>query len=836
MANELSPMSRQISLLTTQVSTGNGLSQLSNATQAVGQLVTERLNDVAISKAATQGEIDVQEGRQPDKLALPFTKATKAYNDAVANTEARRMVDSAEQMINESLANSKNPATFNQSTPETFHSELEGIKSGILEHTRPENREHIREALDKLNAHASLNMLQHSIDFDNQLANFNFKKDMTGLLEARRNAAIAGDAERLASIDEALNQSLGDYSTMNAGIARMAPYYREDIAKHQAIDKVLGGYQDALANKSTAIYLSNLAENKGNLPYNVWEDSVKAVVALDQQHSRLKNDINAEQVAGAQYGINNGTIQSPSDLLLVAPDITVPQTLTLMQQLETTQAKQFKSGAQLITAQQNILNDRASWNSADVKNKMFQSQIQSFESTTGKVATLLDMEQSILGINEFPASGLPGTAMGSNVPSFDAAVSVKLTSKDPVSTAQAAMVYNDMVNTHNKPGSININGEALAVANLFNELNQGGTAPEMAAQQAIDTVLNAKEPEFAQRIDRFHKTLEKTNPSTGQQDVMRSKFKQAFGLNPQDFGSDEAFKLFTDTYRSNYISSNSEEAAFNATKYAMRSWGTSKYFDKGYVGQPVPEKEVPITNVGNAFPNQIVSNVQGYINRTAAAREAHPDLNIPKVEWANPEQAITFTESEQDKVFKNLTIGNKPRIKINGHETDVVLIPSPSSRLSSGGVNYMLGVYDQFNNLHPLKDITNGVDQVARFAPTELSLWAPGIATQQTDEAIRGFAIKIQEKELEKEAKTDTKELEALNKKSPAWQVILGLAKPDDYLEFISNRTSINDEGRLAELVKSLKGNQGSTSAEATRDAIAEADNTGISPSPEPKR
>ncbi len=822
MAIEQSPMTRQVSLPATNVSTGNGLSQLSNATQAIGQLVTERINDVAIQKAATQGEIDVQEGTQPEKLALPFTKATKAYNDAVSNTESRRMVASAQNLINESLANSKNPATFNQGTPAKFHAELEGIKSGILEHTRDENRERIREALDKLTADASIDMLKHSIDFDNKQSVFNFKQDMTDLLNARRNAAIAGDTARLAGIDEALNQSLGDYSTMNAGIARMAPHYRNEIEQHKLVDKALSGYSDALHNKTTPQYLSALADNKENLPFDVWQDAVKAVVALDQTESRLKNDINAQQSAQVDLGIQNETIQSAADLLNY-PELTTTQFLTKQKALEAFQAKKMKEGSQFITAQQNILSDRANWNSADIKNKMFQSQIQNLEQHTGKPATLVDMEQSVLGQNQFPASGMPETPMGTNVPVFDSTISGKLTGKDVNATAQAAMVYNDMVNVKDKPGSININGDALAVANLFNELYRGGTTPEQAAEQAINTVLNAKEPEVAQRIDRFHKTIEKTDPQTGEQDVLRNKFKQVFKLAPQAFGSDEAFRVFKDTYRSNYLSSNSEEAALNATKYAMQKWGTSKYFDKGYVGQPVPEKEVPIVNIGNAFPNQIVSNVQYFINRTAAAREAHPDLNIPNIEWANPKQTLTGNESEQDKVFKSLTIGDKPRIKINGHETDVVLMPSATSRLGDGGVNYILGVYDQFNNLHPLKDVTNGVDQVARFSPKELSLWAPGIASQQTDEAIRGYALKVQQQEIQ----TDDKELKALEKKTPAWQVVLGLAKPDEYLQYISNRASQSNEGRLNDIIDSLKGNKG---AAVTRDKITDADNVGIAP------
>jgi hypothetical protein len=822
MAINQTPISRSIALPTQTVSSGTGLTQLASATSAVSQLLTERINDVAIGQAAIEGEQDVQNERQPTSLAYPFTKATKAYNDAVSNTEARRMVASAEELINESLANSKNPATFTRDTPAKFKAEIDGIKSGILQHTRDENREHIREALDKLTAHASLNMLQHSIEFDNKQTNLDMQQDITRLLEVAKNASIAGDTERLSGAYAAIDSSLADYSTMNAGIKRIEPYLRADIEKHKQINAVLGGYSEALHNKTTPKFLADLADNKEKLPYNIWQDSVKAVVALDQTEKRLKNDINAQQVAQVDLGIEKGTIQDASDLLNYT-ELTVPQTLTAIKNLDKHQAKLMKEGSDLITAQQNILRNTPTWNSADTKNKMFKAQIQAMEAQTGRPATLADMEQSVLGQGQFPASGMPDTPMGTNVPAFDGTISQHLTGKDPVMTAQAAMVYNDMVNTKNSPNSINITGDALAVANLFNELLTGGTTtPEMAAEQAINKVLNASEPEVAARTERYHKTLEKIDPRTGKNKLML-KFKDAFGVDSQTFGADQAFKLFSDTYRANFLASNSEEGAFNATKYEMRSYGTSKYFDKGFVGQPVPEKDVPITNVGNAFPNQIVSNLQGFINRNNAARAAHPELNIPLVEWADPKQTINFTESEQDKVFKKMTIGNRPRLKINGHETDVVLMPSATSRLDNS-VNYLLGVYDQFNNLNPLRDPTNTVDQVARFRPQELSTWAPALATKQTDDALRNVALKVRQQETQ----TDVEELKALEKKTPLWQVVFGFERGDEYLQYIANRNAKTDDGRLEQIIDSLKGKTG---AAVTRDAITDADNVGISQS-----
>ena len=818
MAVNQTPMQRGASPQLPSVSTGSGLTSLASATSALSQIITEKVNDVAIEQATVQGQNDAIDNKAPEKLALPFTRATKAYNTAVANTEARRQAISAHELIQESLANNTNPATFDSSSPAKLKAELQGIKQGILEHSRPETRAALSNEIDAASATANVAMLKHSIDYDNKRIKFDFNHDVTGLLEARRDAAIAGDTERVAGIDAAIDASVHDYSEMSNEIKQVAPYLKDDIAKHREVDKVLMDYSAALQNGTQGHYLSELADNKQNLPYSTWNDAVKAVVALDQQHSRLKNDVNAEQMQQIDLGIQNGSIQSAADIMNY-PDVTTAQKLSKIKQLNAFQAQQVKDNSKVITAQQNILSGRPEWNTADTKNAMFKQSIQQFEQATGQVATLQDMERSVLGTSPYPASGMPNTPMGDNVPAFDSAVSQKLTSGDPIQTAQAAMVYNDMVNVKGKPNSISLTGDALAVATLFNEINTGGTAPEDAANQAINRVLNATEPQIAQRVEMFNKTLAHIDPRT-KTSPLQKLFKDTFGYDPKAFGSSEAFKVFSDKLKNYYLTSNSLEAALNATKYDMRAWGTSEYFDKGYVGQPVPEKEVPITQIGNAFGNQMVASLQGYINRNNALRAEHPELNIPLVEWANPKQTITGNESQQDKVFKKFTLGNKPRLKINGHETDVVLIPSASSRLDNR-VNYLFGVYDQFNNLNPLKDVSNGVDQVARFAPTELSIWSPEIATAQTDKQLRDVATKVQDKETKK---VDEKELAELNRKAPSWQVILGLGGADEHRKYIAERAARTDKGRIDQIIDSLKG------AAATRTEITGADNVGISP------
>ena len=160
-----------------------------------------------------------------------------------------------------------------------------------------------------------------------------------------------------------------------------------------------------------------------------------------------------------------------------------------------------------------------------------------------------------------------------------------------------------------------------------------------------------------------------------------------------------------------------------------------------------------------------------------------------------------------------------PGLKINGHETDVVLIPSAQSRLGNR-VNYLLGAYDQFNNLAPIQDPTNTTDGAARFSPQELATWAPSVATAKSNEAIKKAALNV----VEQERRQDVAELE---KKTPAWQVILGLASPADYLEHVA--TSDKSQDRLNQVIESLGGKVESRTAAEARNQITDADNVGVS-------
>lgn len=759
MATNQEPISRSILPSTQQVTSGTGFTQLAEATTQVGKLLTDKATDVLAERAAIQGAQDVEEGNQPEKLALPITKVTKSYNDAVARTEANRMVMSAQNLINEALVNSTNPATFTRETPAQFNATLEGIVSGTLQNTRDENRAYISSKLNEMSANASIKMLQHSIDFDNKQTEFDMKKDISGLLEARRSASIAGELDRVEGIDAALESTVKDYSEMNAEIARIAPYLRQEIEENKIIDNVLNEYTHASTRGEQAQFLNEFAKNKDNIPFNTWQKAAEAMIGLQTTEQKLSHEVNAQQFQQAKGAIDNQTLNDVDDLLNL-PDLTVTQQIQLMNHLETRDRQQFKSQEKILQAQNHIIRNQSAMISSDIANSMFQDAQKRFEQATGRPMTLTDMVESATGKSAVPVSGLPGTPLGRDVPAINAQMKNQLTSNNPVLIREAAEVFNNVVNVDNNDNAINIDGRALDVASLFNTLNQGQEDPNALAIEVRNTVMNLSEKDYNTRVDYFNRHFN-TSPRTGKSEL-DIKFKNITGVNPQLFKTDAAMNFFKAEYRLSYLNSNSEEAADASVKYKMRSWGTSKYFDDGVVSQPVPEKELNITQIGNTFDNQYRMTIQDIINENEQQR-TQQGLNVPKIEWQEPsEQHIDLQNlTDEQKVFGKLGISKqreklasvgqyaRPQIKVDGRPTEVFLVPSPESRLGER-VQYALFYKDKFGNQQPIADISSPTG-VAMFSPDSLQNFAPRIFEEKFQDQLKQAAMKIQRAQAKQE-------------------------------------------------------------------------------------
>ena len=788
MANEQTPIQRQVLTPTVNVQAGSGFESLGNAATALATQVSNKLSDIAIEQAAQKGAADGASGKAPETLMPGLTAATSAYNKGVTSAESNRIIESGRQQIEEAFIKSSDPATFNANTPAEFKAQVTGITQGTLENTRPEIRAHVQQSLNSMSRQASMKMLSHSIEFDNKKVVDNFGFDIDNYVRDRRNLAIKGDVEGVKRIDGLIAETKENYSAQSEQIKALMPKINKKLAQQKDIDNVLAGYSHATTEEKPQ-FMADLLENKGNLPFDTLQKASAEVLKLHKTDTALKHDLNAQEVSIVNDGIVSGRI-SDADQILNFDNLNVTQKLHAMSALEVHNKKINTEQNKMLAAQKAILFNRSAVIADSTKNQMFELSNGQLEAAKGSPASLADMSQSLLGTNAYPTSGLPNTSMKTNVTAFDSIISGQLTGGDPMATAQAAMVFKDMVKIQDQPNSVSISGKALSVATLFNTLNQGDTTPERAAELAINQVLNAGAPEIKERTARFN-SLAFVDKTTGKSKLDKA-YQDTFGTGTRNFKTDSAFSLFKDIYRANYLAANSEEAALSATKYAMHSYGTSPYFDDGMVASPVPEKELSIAKVGSTFDNQLNIGLQGVIRRNQQMRD--DGTPVPVIEWADKSSEINLADlSDESKVFDKLGAGKDPKIKIDGHESKVVLVPGPDSKLGDR-VRYNYGYYDQFGMLQMLPDASNTTGHTAQFSPVGLEMWSPGIFEEKNQEKLTEIAKKINHEKIN-EAMTEFKKMSPLlTRNIPSFaltkifEMVAGEPDPSKIVELLKQR------------------------------------------------
>lgn len=768
MAKEQTPMHRSILTPDISVQPTRAFEQMGESAAQLQTTLANKAQELAVDESTREGIRDVEEGRTPKDLAFPFTQATKAYNTAVERTEKGRLAHAANKQINEALINFSNPATFNHETPAQFKAHVNGIIEGTLENARDGYREELRQHLAEQADKASFRMLEHAITYDNKVQENNFNFDIKNLAEEARTAVISGESPE--HFYEEMNKKVDDYAAMNAAIASQVPMIKKQLQEEREVNNLFSGYAKAHEEGKEAEFLNDLASNKQNLPFNVWSKGVSELYNLTAQEKRLKNDIQGEEYQRGINAILDGQIQTPEDFDRL-PNLTTTQKLQLQAKWKQNTQRQIRHTNGLLEAQQQILRGTPAMISGKTTDELLENKRLEFEQVTGRRMTLTDMTESLTGQNDLPLSGIPSTPLGRDVPKINAQYKSQLSSKNPELFMEAAENFNRVVNINGDKSSINIGGRELTAATLFNQLNIGSTDPLVLAQEVHDTVYNVPETEFNLRSEQFHRQYE-VNPRTGKP-ALATKFKDLFGVEPDAFNNAAAFDYYRAQFKLHYLASNSEEAAAEATAYDMRAAGESKYFKKGFVSPAsVPEKELNITQIGYAFPNQIAFNMQRVINQNGIDRNRGV-ANLPKLEWRNERERINFEDyTPEDRVFKNIAATqadkagratgptDKPIIKITDTfqgrprtwESEVYLVPIPESRLGER-VQYALGYDDPIGVQHLIPDITAPGGH-ALFSPHGLDVWAPEVFDSRRQHDLNEMATKMLRAEGEAELKS----------------------------------------------------------------------------------
>jgi len=740
MAIKQEPIQRSVGLTQQNVSAGSGLNQLSEATQAVSNLVTGKLNEIAINEASELGSRDVEQGKAPEALAPGFTKATKAYNNAVVEAESRNQLISASELIVSSLESNKQPSKFNTNSPVVLAAEMKGIKEGTLEHARPESRAHLTEKLDLMIHGATEDMAKHAINQDNNRIKTDFTKELDRQVEAKKNAHTVGDAAATADARQEIINILDNYSELSVEIKENRKEIEESLQKTEDVHQVLGDFAQSIEDGTTTKFKTDLANNKGKLPDDVWRRAVDEVGKLDKAHQNLLIDINGEELALVKDGIQNGTIKSREQIDSFK-NLTFEQRTTQTTNLHRQQLAAQTEAQKVINAKVNIASGRSSFIPSETKDKMLVAVVEEIDKdkraeaaqngTVAQAADIGDIAESILGRGNHPMSGMPGLAMGTDVTKFNNQLSTMLTKGTAFEVEQAGLVYQSMTEVDDGYKNVNITSDALTVAKQFVSNNRGSTPPAEAAQLAIDATRNTTDAQFQERNRFFQNNYNATNFGTKVNNVDKLYHKQ-FGVWPAAETNKNAIGVFRDTFFAHWMRSGDEGVAVAATMDHMRTWGTDPHWPPGVVDDGAPSKEfTTLTKTGYAFDNQMVTNLQSFMDSNEASRKLVPGLQ--KVEWADPKQTLPRDITEEDKLWTKLTLGSRPRIVVDGHESDVFLARTAMSNL--GKKNYSYAYLDKFGSVTLLTDATNTRNGLSTFAPDSLAEWVPRLTTEQKESA-----------------------------------------------------------------------------------------------------
>lgn len=770
----------------------NAFALMGQSFQSLGNLINKALDPIVIDQAEKKGLQDrldqfeaarniadpsQLENKQPAKLGLGLTAAGRAYNNAFTKMDTSINVAEGTNQLRQMFVEMMKPENLQSGVTSQFDEAAGSIIQGVTDATVKEGQAAVTVRLLE-----QFNKLQFKLSTAEQAHN---KKVMKQAAVSADSQTFGGMQDNLLERDvktaENLKQDLFSSvdSQVELGILTK-PEAAEQKRKVESTFRVFEQVGSFLTAQTSGQGFADdwMVDFVKNPPKNLSASEkieVKnRVRTLNQLNTQALRGAQAEELARVNDMIISGQIDSIEDINqfeLLSPG----QRLAAIQKLESQKITDAKNLRQATINQKKIITGQSASIPSSQINTMLSNSVDMFEQVNGRPAGLREQGAMIIGdAGEFNASGVPGVSLGTNASDFDAVETQALKSGDVRQTTEAVITYHNMVVVKGQRNSLNVSGDALAVASLASTLigrtqisDENMPDIQKSVQLAMNAVFNADDSARRERANNYNSKI----ASRGSTKLPKS-FKDVFGLAPDGAGTDGAFNVFKDVYRAQYISSGSEEAALEATTQAMRAWGTSKHFPDGYVMQFPPENELPITGIGNAFDNQNVTGMQQIINGNKELRDQ--GFTDTRIEWVSKEQNVDlenltdeqkvitplhsqFGELTEEEVATGFITGvsgaSAPlRIKVNGFETVAKLMTGPDAPFGDDGkIIYSRFYQDKFGVWQPLENLASTTG-VAKFMPAPLAEYAPEMLEEKNKEFLNNSIDKIIEKQDKAEA------------------------------------------------------------------------------------
>ncbi len=763
MAKELEPIERKV--VTPIVNTGNNTAyaKMGESIGKLTQILGTQLSNQAAYQSGLAGQQAALEGRAPQNLAFPLTKATAAYNDAVVKIETNQLLTEGRNQILEAYTQMADKSKFSEQTPALFKARLEGIESGILEAARPENRGAVKQGLDPVISRVQLGMLNESISYDNEKVLSSLKRDLDKAQKIRDEAYSIGNKDAVAEANRNIGDILESYRKLSKQVEDKLPEITAKLNESATIAEQVGAYMAAREAGEAEKFLAGYGANK---PEGLTtEQHFTALQKMLAMQNTFNSADSANQALAKQI-IQNDMINpySPDHISSLESLQSHPayEVLTPFQQQQVfgaflqNQMQENTRADKITKAMRQISLGQAAKVDKGVINEIFDSRLKQFEEITGTQAPL---EAQFSMVQE----------LDTNVPDFDKIMNAKLTSMIPAETMAAGRLYSTAV-LGDKENLISLSKDAQAIAQKMTTLLNGTDTPsEDAIKGAINQVMKVSDSEVKERYKAATTFLEKNGPAL---------YKQLFDATPDPFMDHGAYFVMKEAFLNAYDSAGNQEEAIRMTKNAMRGAGKSIWFEKNEIGWGAPEREFPLSAGTYNVRNQVVTGLDYIVkanNELVTSKNGKYKMKL----YGPP---VPEKYSADDYVFRPLgysdTTGTTVAtaigpistpaesffspdtpvpIEVNGVKSDIVLKSNRQTRARGEGFVYGVFAKDKFGVYQQLPN-PKSEDGLAYIVLNDLDKINPAAFGQIDAKRLKAILDKSQEKQLHEAMKYELRQ------------------------------------------------------------------------------
>jgi len=645
MAREIPRMDRQVIESPQSLPHYSGAARLSEMLGGLSNAIGQKAVSLNVEQAAIKGAQERFEGKSK-KLAPGITAATQSYNKAFLAMDNQINLASIDKEMNQTFMDLTKAGSFNYDSPALFSQyakkQIQGVMQNIPEQNRPEFALHA----SKLAANLELKM--QYLAHQKSQADIKAKGEITlnQLLEDYTNALRTEQSGVAQDIKEQYLATLGDLKQIIAMDPKEEHLFKESLKQADISARFYKrGQNDAIASPGTAE--KQLYEFAVNPPSDLsptdQDIALKAYAEGVSHVDKFKNEQNTINTLQIHNDINQGKIKTTAQLELRANEIDAASYIRLDDQLYNKNAAEiggqesvnnFIKRAQIGGGLQNIKTPDKVKEAAFVQLKdayLFKKR----EDSEDPYAELSPQDEANVLMQ-----------LNSNIPSVDARINYAISKGDAQLEMGNIAWALGMVRGvgSDKPNTINLSDKNRAIAIMANSsLQWGGETNVGRAITAARATVNAKETEYAGRAAAFRaKTRNEIN------DAFKKVFPDA---NPAM--DKTAFGAFVQNYETQYLMTDSDDDALEATRQKMQStFGTSKYFRPGQVGYLPLEKVIPGTELGGRvwLTNQL---------RLLALKvaENHKNASIDELDPANKVEWVG--QGIPDPEVKKLGLNNQ---------------------------------------------------------------------------------------------------------------------------------------------------------------------------------